>query len=92
MFGCSSERMAQYHYKKALKHGLKLVQDSDTIRIATVDSIAVIRYDTIPFTLKRLFVTAIRLCFFKNTCIFQKRNGKQGLNIDTKRNWSNKTY
>jgi hypothetical protein len=47
MFGCSSERMAQYHYKKALKHGLKLVQDSDTIRITSVDSFKVVLSDTV---------------------------------------------
>jgi hypothetical protein len=44
---CSSERLAQYHVKKALKHGAKLTQDSDTIRIATVDSFPVIKNDTI---------------------------------------------
>ena len=47
LFACSSERKAQYHYKKALKHGLKIVQDSDTIRITTIDSIPVIVNDTI---------------------------------------------
>lgn len=44
---CSSERLAQYHVKKALKHGAKLTQDTDTIRIATVDSFPVIRHDSI---------------------------------------------
>ena len=47
LFGCSSERLSQYHYKKALKHGLKIIQDADTIRINTIDSIAVIINDTI---------------------------------------------
>jgi hypothetical protein len=47
LFSCSSERKAQYHYRKALKHGLKVVQDSDTIRIATVDSFPVISHDSI---------------------------------------------
>jgi len=47
LFACSSERKAQYHYRKALKHGLKIVQDSDTIRINTIDSIPVIVNDTI---------------------------------------------
>ena len=44
---CSSAKKAQYHYKKALKHGLKLVTHSDTIRITALDSFAVIRNDTI---------------------------------------------
>lgn len=47
LFSCSSERKAQYHYKKALKHGLKVVNDSDTIRITTLDSFPVIKNDTI---------------------------------------------
>lgn len=47
LFSCSSERLAQFHYKKALKHGLKVVQDSDTIRITTIDSFPVIKNDSI---------------------------------------------
>jgi PBP1b-binding outer membrane lipoprotein LpoB len=47
LFSCSSERLAQYHVKKALKHGAKLTQDTDTIRIATVDSFPVISHDSI---------------------------------------------
>ena len=47
LFSCSTERKAQYHYKKALKHGLKLVQDSDTIRITSVDSFKVVLSDTV---------------------------------------------
>jgi hypothetical protein len=44
---CSSERKAQYHVKKALKHGAKLIQDTDTIRITTIDSFPVIQQDSI---------------------------------------------
>ena len=44
---CSAPKRAQWHYKKAVKNGLKLVHDSDTIRIATIDSIPVIKNDTI---------------------------------------------
>ncbi len=46
-FSCSSERQAQYHYRKALKHGLKVVNDRDTIRISTIDSFPIIINDTI---------------------------------------------
>jgi hypothetical protein len=67
MFGCSSERMAQYHYKKALKHGLKLVQDSDTIRIATIDSIAVIRNDSIVY--EKIIRQTDSVVFFRNVYI-----------------------
>jgi hypothetical protein len=44
---CSAPKRAQWHYKKALKNGLQLVQNSDTIRITTIDSIPVIMNDTI---------------------------------------------
>jgi hypothetical protein len=71
MFSCSSERMAQYHYKKALKHGLKLVQDSDTIRIATIDSIAVIRFDTLRY--EKVIRYRDSVIFFKNIYIPKTR-------------------
>ena len=44
---CSAPKRAQWHYKKALKNGLSIVQDSDTIRITSIDSIPVIMNDTI---------------------------------------------
>lgn len=47
LISCSAPKRAQWHYKKALKNGLQLVQDSDTIRITTIDSIPVIINDTI---------------------------------------------
>lgn len=47
LLSCSAPKRAQWHYKKALKNGLKVVQDSDTIRIAIVDSFPIVRNDTI---------------------------------------------
>jgi PBP1b-binding outer membrane lipoprotein LpoB len=47
LVSCSSERKAQYHVRKALKHGAKFTQDTDTIRIATIDSFPVIVNDSI---------------------------------------------
>ena len=47
LISCSAPKRAQWHYKKALKNGLQVVQDSDTIRITTIDSIPVIMNDTI---------------------------------------------
>ena len=64
IFGCSSERLAQYHYKKALKHGLKLVQDSDTIRIATIDSVAYYINDSIYF--EKIVRFRDSVVFFRN--------------------------
>ena len=64
LLSCSSERLAQYHYKKALKHGLKLVTDSDTIRVVSIDSVAVIKNDTIYW--EKLITSKDTIIFFKN--------------------------
>ena len=45
LFGCS----AKYHYQKALKQGLEPLISSDTIRIATIDAVPVIKHDTIVY-------------------------------------------
>ena len=45
LYGCSSAKKAQYHYKKAVKFGLSIA--NDTIKISTIDSFAVIRNDTL---------------------------------------------
>ena len=45
LFGCSDAKKAQYHYKKAVKYGLSIA--NDTIKINTIDSFAVIRNDTL---------------------------------------------
>jgi len=71
LFSCSSERLAQYHYKKALKHGLKLVQDSDTIRITTVDSIPVMVNDTIIW--EKVITTKDSVIFFNNIYVPKTR-------------------
>lgn len=75
LLSCSSERKAQYHYKKALKHGLKVVQDSDTIRITTLDSFPVIKNDTIVW--EKFITTKDTIVNFKNVYMpmtrFQER-------------------
>ena len=72
---CSSERKAQYHIKKALKHGAKLTQDSDTIRITTLDSFPVIRFDSIVW--EKFITTKDTVVNFRNvflpTTRFQER-------------------
>ena len=40
LFSCSDAKKAQYHYKKAVKYGLSIA--NDTIKINTIDSVAVI--------------------------------------------------
>jgi hypothetical protein len=47
LFSCSDAKKAQYHYKKAVKFGLSIA--NDTIKINTIDSFAVIRNDTIRY-------------------------------------------
>ena len=59
--------MAQYHYKKALKHGLKLITDSDTIRISTIDSVAYYINDSIYF--EKIVKFRDSVIFFKNIYI-----------------------
>jgi hypothetical protein len=71
LLSCSSERKAQYHYKKALKHGLKLVNDSDTIRITTLDSFPVIKNDTIIW--EKFITTKDTVVFFKNVYVPKTR-------------------
>ena len=45
LYGCSDAKKAQYHYKKAVKFGLSIA--NDTIKINTIDSVAIIVNDTI---------------------------------------------
>jgi hypothetical protein len=68
---CSAPKRAQWHYKKALKNGLQVVQDSDTIRITTVDSIPVIMNDTIVW--EKFYTTKDTIVFFKNIIIPKTR-------------------
>ena len=71
LFSCSDAKKAQYHYKKALKYGLELVQDSDTIRIISVDSFAVIRNDTIVW--EKIITSKDTIISFKNVYIPKTR-------------------
>lgn len=71
LFGCSSERKAQHHYQKALKHGLKVIQDSDTIRITTLDSFPVIKNDTIVW--EKFFTTKDTIVKFENIYVPKTR-------------------
>ena len=71
LFSCSDAKKAQYHYKKALKYGLELVQDSDTIRIVSVDSFAVIRNDTIIW--EKVITSKDTIINFKNVYIPKTR-------------------
>ena len=71
LFSCSDAKKAQYHYKKAVKYGLELVQDSDTIRIISVDSFAVIRNDTIIW--EKIITSKDTIINFKNVYVPKTR-------------------
>ena len=71
LYGCSDAKKAQYHYKKALKYGLELVQDSDTIRIISVDSIPVVVNDTIIW--EKIITTKDTIINFKNVYVPKTR-------------------
>lgn len=72
---CSAPKRAQWHYKKALKNGLQLVHDSDTIRIATIDSFPIVHNDTIFW--EKFYTTKDTVIHFKNIYVpktrFQER-------------------
>ena len=67
MFSCS----AKYHYNKALKRGLEVVKTSDTIRIATIDSIPVIKHDTIVY--EHFYSSKDTIIEYKNVYVPQTR-------------------
>jgi hypothetical protein len=71
LLSCSAPKRAQWHYKKALKNGLQLVQDSDTIRITTVDSIPVIQNDTIVW--EKFYTTKDTVIQFNNVYVPKTR-------------------
>ena len=71
LYGCSDAKKAQYHYKKAVKYGLELVQDSDTIRIISVDSIPVVVNDTIRY--EKIITTKDTIINFKNVYVPKTR-------------------
>lgn len=67
LFSCS----AKYHYQKALKRGLEVVKTSDTIRIATIDSIPVIKHDTIVY--EHFYSSKDTIIEYKNVYVPQTR-------------------
>ena len=67
LFSCS----ANYHYRKALKKGLEVVKTSDTIRIATIDSVPVIKHDTIVY--EHFYTQKDTIVFYKNVEIPKTR-------------------
>ncbi len=67
LFSCS----AKYHYRKAVKKGLEVLKTSDTIRISTIDSIPVIKHDTIVY--EKFFSSKDTVVMYKNVYVPQTR-------------------
>jgi hypothetical protein len=67
LFGCS----ANHHYRKALKKGLEPLISSDTIRIATIDSIPVVRHDTIIY--EKYFSSKDTIVHYENVFVPKTR-------------------
>ena len=67
LFSCS----AKYHYNKALKKGLQVTKTSDTIRIATIDSVPVIKHDTIVY--EHFYSSKDTIIEYKNVYVPQTR-------------------
>jgi len=67
LFSCSSN----YHYRKALKRGLEPLISSDTIRIATIDSIPVVRNDTVVY--ERYFSSKDTIIRYENVFVPKTR-------------------
>jgi len=67
LYSCS----AKYHYNKALKKGLEVVKTSDTIRISTIDSIPVIKHDTIVY--EHFYTQKDTVVFYKNIIVPKTR-------------------
>ena len=67
LFGCS----ANHHYRKKKKKGLEPLISSDTIRIATIDSIPVVRHDTIIY--EKYFSSKDTIVHYENVFVPKTR-------------------
>lgn len=67
LFSCS----AKYHYQKALKKGLEPLISSDTIRITTIDSVPVIKHDTIVY--EHFFTSKDTVIMYENVYVPKTR-------------------
>jgi len=67
LFGCS----ANHHYRRALKKGLEPLISSDTIRIATIDSIPVVKHDTIIY--EKYFSSKDTIVHYENVFVPKTR-------------------
>ncbi len=67
LFSCS----ANYYYRKAIKRGLEPIISSDTIRIATIDSVPIVIHDTIVY--ERYFSSKDTVIHYENIFVPKTR-------------------
>ena len=63
IYSCS----AKWHYNKALKKGLEITTKTDTLRITTIDSVPVIKHDTIVY--EKFFTSKDTIVYYKDVYV-----------------------
>ena len=63
IYSCS----AKWHYNKAIKKGLEITTKSDTIRITTIDSVPVVKHDTIIY--EKFYTSKDTVIYYKDVYI-----------------------
>ena len=63
IYSCS----AKWHYNKALKKGLEITTKTDTLRITNIDSIPVIKHDTIVY--EKFFTSKDTIVYYKDVYV-----------------------
>ena len=63
IYSCS----AKWHYNKALKKGLEITTKTDTLRITTVDSVPIIKHDTIVY--EKFFTSKDTIVYYKDVYV-----------------------
>jgi hypothetical protein len=63
IYSCS----AKWHYNKALNKGLEITTKTDTLRITTIDSIPVIKHDTIVY--EKFFTSKDTIVYYKDVYV-----------------------
>ena len=63
VYSCS----AKWHYNKAIKKGLEITTKSDTIRITTIDSVPVVKHDTIIY--EKFYTSKDTVIYYKDVYV-----------------------
>jgi len=63
IYSCS----AKWHYNKAIKKGLEITTKSDTIRITTIDSVPVVKHDTIIY--EKFYTSKDTVIYYKDVYV-----------------------